>query len=366
MSGRVHAVVGGAFGSEAKGAVCGYIAQREAARHARLLFVRAGGPNAGHTVWDDEGREWKLRSVPIGAPLIPDSIVAIGPGSEIDPPVLYEEVESLRAAGHKFEILVDPQCTVITDDHKQQEADRSLQAKIGSTQKGIGAARADRIWRTAPIWGVYTTEAADELERCQTLDIRTVDVADYLAQWLEGDGDVLCEAAQGYGLGLHQGWYPTCTSADATVQHLLADCGIQAHAPWVAKVEPWVVLRTYPIRVAGNSGPLVDELTWEELAVRTDGYIKPEQTTVTKKTRRVGEWDPALAARAVRANGGSAVNVALTFLDYINPAVAGMTDWDQIVKAWPEVEAYVDAREREIAADIKLVGTGPASCAWIG
>ena len=64
------------------------------------------------------------------------------------------------------------------------------------------------------------------------------------------------------------------------------------------------MLRTLPIRVAGESGPLFAETTWEQLADESNGYIRPERTTVTNLIRRVGRWDSELAREAVQANGG--------------------------------------------------------------
>ena len=58
-----------------------------------------------------------------------------------------------------------------------------------------------------------------------------------------------------------------------------------------------LVARTYPIRVAGNSGPLKNELTWEEISRRVGKQVM-ERTTVTNKIRRVGEWDEELLDNA--------------------------------------------------------------------
>ena len=62
-----------------------------------------------------------------------------------------------------------------------------------------------------------------------------------------------------------------------------------------------LVARTYPIRVAGNSGPLKNELTWEEISRRVGKQVV-ERTTVTNKIRRVGEWDEELLDNAITLN----------------------------------------------------------------
>ena len=48
----VSIVVGGQFGSEGKGKVAHYLAQKMEASFA----VRCGGPNSGHTVIDPSGK----------------------------------------------------------------------------------------------------------------------------------------------------------------------------------------------------------------------------------------------------------------------------------------------------------------------
>jgi adenylosuccinate synthase len=67
--------------------------------------------------------------------------------------------------------------------------------------------------------------------------------------------------------------------------------------------------------VAGKSGPLRDELTWEEVGNRTGKEDLKEFTTVTQKLRRVGEFDAHLAKRAVSANRPD--RVVLNHMDYV-------------------------------------------------
>ena len=98
----VHVVTGGQFGSEAKGAVTAALVRRM--RHEnpqrQITNVRVGGPNAGHTAYDTQGRAWALRQIPqcavIDDPLV---LLAVAPGSEIDLRVLYDEVHRLETAG---------------------------------------------------------------------------------------------------------------------------------------------------------------------------------------------------------------------------------------------------------------------------
>lgn len=349
--GKVTVVVGGQFGSEGKGGVCDLLS-----RAPHTHGVRVAGPNAGHTVVDDLGVKWPLRSVPVAAVSNRSAKLWVAPGSELDPEVFNKELAALDAAGLAAtqRTFVDPQVTVLDARHIEQEAAENLQGRVGSTGKGIGAARADRLWRKARLAG----EAREEF---QLPPDHFMDVPSALLAQLQQGEDLVIEGTQGYGLGLHAGFYPQCTSSDCRAIDFLAMAGL---SPWhasISQLEVIVCLRTYPIRVAGNSGPLAGETTWEELGRLTNGYIQPEQTTVTHKTRRVGHFDPELARRAVEANGGAPTcSVALTFFDYWYPELAGCSSASALR---PEHLRRVEEVSEQAGAPVSILGTGPRS--WI-
>lgn len=343
--GKVVAVVGGQFGSEGKGAVSGWLAKQ----YEEPVVVRVAGPNAGHSAVDAQGVKWALRQVPAAAVTNPQAKLVIADGSEIDEEVLRDEVKRLDDAGFDVSgrLYVSGQATVIDDHHKIQEGAGDLWERTGSTRKGVGAARAARIMREATVWGRFFSEIGME-----------ADTPHFLAAMLRAGKTVLIEGTQGYGLGLHAGYYPHCTSSDCRAVDFLAMAGICPWWPWVDRVETWVVLRTFPIRVAGNSGPLQDETSWDRLGEQTKGYIQPEFTTVTNKMRRVGRWDPELASRAVAENGGSNSRVALTFFDYWFPELAGVTAASRLEYShWLQV----DEVERQIGSRVSVLGTGPGT-----
>lgn len=349
--GKLIVVVGGQYGSEAKGSVVAHLTRTE--RREEPMVVRVGGPNAGHTVYDDDGRRWPMRQIPVGF-VRSDASLVIGAGSVVDDVVLHEEFHTLEEAGHRiaFRLYIDQAATMLTEQHHRHEETSGITDRIGSTSKGIGIARADRIMRTVATVGdvphVY------ELSRTG----RDTSGELLIRDRLESGGTVIIEATQGYALGLHRGWYPFATSQDCTAVDACAQAQI---SPWdrsVSELEIWIVFRTFPIRVAGNSGPLSFETTWEALAEQTGGYIKPEQTTVTKKVRRVGLWDGYLARQALAANGGAAnprVHIALMMTDYLEPGLAGDTDpsvlLDNVI--WPMA--------KDMGKLPELIGTGPQS-----
>lgn len=365
--GRVAVVAGAQFGSEAKGAVAAFLS-KEYQGSGQVMGVRVGGPNAGHTVYgkcppscDPDGgadhefgadtHPWRLRQVPVLAVSREDAKLVIAAGSEVDMTVLLQEVRDLDDAGYQVSgrLYVDASCTMIQSHHKTFEEQSGLVKNIGSTGKGIGAARSDRIMRKAMLVKDFTG-----------LPIPLLQTAPAINQWLSDGAYVIVEGTQGYGLGLHTNYYPQVTSGDCRAIDFLAQAGISPWDPNIERTDVWLVARTRPIRVAGNSGPLYKETTWEELG------LPEEKTTVTQKVRRVGEWDFRLVNEAIEANGGPGPNLHLvvTMVDHIIPEVAGTTT---IGTAWESrVHAFLDTLHKELDAPIELIGTGPRTMAWIG
>lgn len=375
---KLQVVTGGQYGSEAKGHVTArlvkqalfWLGERQAA--PRVLNLRVAGPNAGHTVYAHDGSKFALRQVPVGWVLGADC--AIAAGSEIDPDVLDAEITAIQewATRTDFELgalYIDPEATILRDQDKADENQAGIVTRIGSTGKGIGAARVGRIRREVG------RRLKDNPQLVRELEGALVTVADVADLAHEGYyGTVIVEGAQGYGLGLHAGHYPQCTSSDCRAIDFLSMAGINPwhrafRVEWLRDVrgvalpdfEVWVVARMYPIRVAGNSGPMESETTWQDLG------LPEERTTVTQKIRRVGQWDPTLLRKAVEANGGApVVRVALTMVDQKWPALAGVEQ--DAVDSHPTVDVGIAMNEftlwaaraaEDIGAPIRMVTTGP-------
>jgi adenylosuccinate synthase len=355
-------VVGGQFGSESKGRVTAELAVRRRAEGRIVTNVRVAGPNAGHVVIDQHGNRFALRSLPVGLVTDPFSTGVIAAGSEIDYPVLKSEVELLESKGHavRDRLLIDPQATMLVESHRHAEGgnDGPMQTRMGSTGKGIGAARADRIWRRATLAGDSAF-----LGHLGELGV-VMDTQTLLQRRLRAGHSqaVIVEGTQGYGLGLHAGHYPYCTSSDCRAVDFLAMAGI---SPWGAHAElkVHVVLRAYPIRVAGNSGPLKGETSWDELG------LPEEHTTVTHKVRRVGQWDGELARAAIAANGGPhnpQVVVALAMADQRIAGLAGAKSWAGLPgDVLFELGVWIQSLEEEVGAKVETIGTGPDSTLWV-
>lgn len=350
MAEKIQIVVGGQFGSEGKG----HAAAELAAREGEMLAVRTGGPNAGHTVIGRTlvpGRrassEYKLRTVPVASVVNPRAMVALAARSLVQLDLAEREVKETGVP----QLLVDQSATILEPAHiAVEEGDEAL--AWGSTRKGIGAARMDRIHRTAQTFG-DGHPVSERLVPC--------DVAEFARQYLNLNLTVQIEAAQGYGLGLHTEYYPKTTSADCRAIDALADVGI---SPWEfpdAELEIWLVIRPFPIRVAGDSGPLKFETSWKAMG------LPEERTTVTNKVRRVGAWDPQLVADAVRANGGRGIKLWMNMADHVFPFLGGLTSLGEVFgRDRTRVDGWINQVEVQTGAPVGALGTGPATAIFLG
>lgn len=289
----IQVIVGGQYGSEGKGALIAHLARTTAYQWA----VRGGGSQAGHTFWM-AGKK-VVRQIPVACVIGPSCRGYIGPGAVIDLEVLNEEVERFGVAD-RFD--VHPAAAVIEPIHKKRES--YAQSIPGSTREGVGACRAARALRqTLPIKDVPRGFMRFRIDR-------DLSVYDHMLRSAKSSGHmVMAEGAQGFGLSLWHGAYPYVTSADTTPAAVLAECGL----PVLETTSIVAVVRTYPIRVAGNSGPLQNEVKWSDVGVEA------EITTVTKRERRVGLWEWSEFHRMLSVVAPS--EVALMFCDYVDPNV---------------------------------------------
>jgi adenylosuccinate synthase len=172
------------------------------------------------------------------------------------------------------------------------------------------------------------------------------DTAAYLQGAASDERDILIEGTQGSGLSLVHGPWPYVTSCDTNVAQMLVDTGL----PPGALTETILVARTYPIRVAGHSGPMFKEIDWGAIGV------EPERTTVTDKIRRVGMWDEDLVKRAIAFN--QPCSLAITFLDYLFPGCQGARERHELSE---EETLWLMETEERLDTKIQFVGTGPSA-----
>lgn len=284
-----YAIIGMQYGSEAKGALAGYLALQRKPDVVVCNF----SPNAGHTFRQGE---YKLvtRQLPIGGYISPGcQYILLGPGSVINPETLAQEMDKVGSAT----VICHPHAAVVTQYHMELESD--VRRQIGSTGKGAGQAAIQRIQRLDGL-------APVAIGSLKIPGLIISEDAYHEALW--GAREVQVEGCQGYSLSMYHGMYPYTTSRDCTIHQLKADVGWHGNAV----LEVYGAIRTYPIRVAGPSGPCYGdqrETTWTEVGV------EPEITTVTKKERRVFTFSLEQVQRAQMINGCDALY--LSFCDYM-------------------------------------------------
>jgi adenylosuccinate synthase len=327
----ISVVVGGQFGSEGKGKVALFAARDKKA----AVVVRVGGTNSGHTAIDDQNNIRALRQLPVSA-LAADTIAVLPPGALIDPKIFLDEVNLLGLGPGR--VAVSPFASVITADDLEAERSSDLVGEIGSTGSGTGAALIRRIGRRSSTLLASSYDAFKPFLRDTTALMRGV---------LNQNRWIVIEGSQGFGLSLlHGGQYPHATSRDTTAAAFVGEAGLSP----IDVQEIVLVLRAHPIRVAGNSGRLQHETTWEQVA-REAGLPSDyrELTTATRKVRRIGEFEVDVVKRAIDVNHPTAI--VLNHFDYVDPGVCQ----NQVsVKALN----FLKRVESDIGRRVDFIGTG--------
>ena len=344
MSGRVTALVGGQYGSEGKGAVAEFLANEYS------VHVRTGGPNAGHTIYYN-GERIAMQVIPCGW-VNPNARLVLGRGMLIDIDTLIKEIHMISKFDSNImeRIVIDSNCGVLSDKHQMSEGGRNgiLNQKIGSTGKGVGAARIDRIRRDENDFELFE-KAIIKDDRYKFLrNLIYYDTPEMLDGFLYQGDDILLEGTQGSGLSLIHGPWPFVTSADTNAAQLLSDAGIAPNR----LTETIMVCRTFPIRVAGNSGPLNNELSWASVSAMAGRKVE-EKTTVTNKTRRIGMWDKELVFKACILNNPD--YIVLTFLDYMFPECEGVAEY---CKLSDRAKDFIHQISQETSIPVAMAGTG--------
>lgn len=298
--------------------------------------MRVGAPNAGHTVIVGK-HIWKMRQIPVAGLINPDIVLCIGAAGLINLDVLKEEAKFIPNCWNR--LYIDRNTGILEHAHIEQEEKEQMNKNIGSTCEGVGAALRDKIRRR-------------EFTIAKNMPglINIINVSTYLNS-LASEKRIMIEGTQGYALSLNHGTYPFVTSRDIIASSLLSDVGL---APSLCD-EVIMVVRTYPIRVAGNSGPMTGkELSWDEVAERS-GYPVglTEQTTVTKRTRRVSEFDMDLVKEATLLNRPT--QIALTFIDYIDYNDYGKKRWVDLTH---KSRKFIEKLEDTIKVPVTLIKTG--------
>lgn len=271
---KVDVIVDLQFGSTGKGAIAGYLADK----NFYDVVISANMPNAGHTFIDRDGHKMVHKVLPSGVTKSHPVTLLVAPGAVFSIDRLYDELDSLLDMGYnEVSVGIHEHASVLLDGDIASERSPALgYSNIGSTQQGSAEAMMNKLRRSLH----YKVLATHYKEYIESKDRIKVFSHNKYINTLYQAKSILAEGAQGYSLGLNAGFWPYCTSRDCTPARVLADMLIPIS--WVREVIG--TCRTYPIRVGGTSGPGYrdqNELTWDQVGVA------PEMTTVTNRERRV-------------------------------------------------------------------------------
>jgi adenylosuccinate synthase len=330
-------IVGAQWGDEGKGKVVDLLAE-----NADAVVRFQGGNNAGHTIVRG-GETWKFHLIPSGI-LYPGKLCIIGNGTVVDPRVLTEEIDGLRARGVDVSGLrISANAHLIMPYHLLLDTAGETKLgrlQIGTTRRGIGPAYADKASRlgirvqdmldekilkkkiTAALdpkrllLRPYTKDPALDLQRMteeyltygHRLEQYIADTARVVWDRLDAGGLVLLEGAQGAMLDIDHGTYPFVTSSNPVAGAACVGAGV---GPKDID-EVWGIAKAYVTRV--GAGPFPTELS-EEIGeeIRQRGG---EFGTTTGRARRTGWLDLVALRYASRINGLTAL--AITKLDVLS------------------------------------------------
>lgn len=297
------------FGSTGKGLLAGYLAKQQEPDAVATAWM----PNAGHTFIDSDGTRYVHTMLANGVVSKSVEKVFIGPGSVINPQALSDECMPFIAdTSRELEFFIHPNAVIVTDEHR--EAEKAL-VKIGSTMKGSAEAVIQKLRRDPNNMNTAAIRKSDFELGAYVRSIEEYNNA------IDSCKHIQIEGAQGFSLGVSNGFYPYTTSRECTPTQILTDCAIPYYrhsGPVVNGV--WGTMRTFPIRVAnrydengkqiGTSGPCYSdqfEIDWSSIGQ------EPELTTVTKLPRRIFTFSMQQMRQALRMT-----RCNFLFLNFVN------------------------------------------------
>ena len=327
-----------AWGDEGKGRVCDALAA-----DVRYVSRYSGGNNAGHTIRIGK-EEFVVHLIPSG--IVREGVVCtVGNGVVVNPEVLEQEVTALEKRGLSVRerLKIDGRSHLILPYHILLDSHREKalgEAKIGTTNRGIGPTYEDKVARA----GIRVQDIFDEgilrakLEaalREKNSILENVygeepydagELADYLLSFrellgpmmadtgvllrgaLEEGESVLLEGAQATLLDNDHGTYPFVTSSNPSVGGAVVGSGI----PPRALDQVIGVTKAYTTRV--GDGPFPTELFDETgEAIRRAGN---EYGSTTGRPRRCGWLDLVAVKYSAALNG--ITYLAITLLDVLS------------------------------------------------
>ena len=340
-------LVGTQWGDEGKGKITDLISG-----DFDVVCRYGGGANAGHTVVAN-GHKLALHQIPSGI-VHEDALSVIGNGCIVDPTVILEEIDTLKAQGLSCEGLrISGNAHIVMPYHRDLDGahEKNLGKNlIGTTKRGIGPCYQDKVARKGiriqdlmdekifrlkvetaliqknaileKIYGLHTytvEEICEEyLPYARILKPYMAETSQMLNNAVREGKSILFEGAQGTLLDIDHGTYPYVTSSSCCAGGAATGSGVgPVNIDRVLGIQ-----KAYITRVGG--GPFPTELTYAE-----DGgegleaeegetlcQVGHEYGVTTGRKRRCGWFDAVIARYAADVNG--LTDVALTKLDVLS------------------------------------------------
>ena len=330
---KVDVVIGCFYGDEGKGKVIDYLGTE-----ADVAVRATGGDNAGHTI-KVNGVKYAMHLIPSGM-LSGHTVGVIGNGVVLNPEVLLEEIDNLKAHGYDVDkyLKISDKAHVIFPYHRMLDLalEQTRKNKIGTTGKGIGPSYCDKFERSGiRMEDLYAPNFKEKLEEmtesrlallkfydpetdyeakmnfddlyatytdyANKLKPYVCDTITLLHKALEENKKVVVEGAPATLLDIDFGSYPFVTSSNPTIGGILTGTGLSATD--IGNV--YGVIKAYSSRV--GEVPYVTELLDETGdRIRELGH---EYGTTTGRPRRCGWLDLVTLKYAKRVNGLTALSV---------------------------------------------------------
>ncbi|GMJ14817.1 adenylosuccinate synthase [Hibiscus trionum] len=335
---QVSGVLGSQWGDEGKGKLVDILAG-----HFDIVARCQGGANAGHTIYNSEGKKFALHLVPSGI-LNEETLCVIGNGVVVHLPGLFKEIDGLEANGVscKGRILVSDRAHLLFDFHQEVDGIREAELNksfIGTTKRGIGPCYASKMNRNGirvsdlrhmdtfpqklhnlladansrfPDFNYTPEMLREEVENykryAERLEPFIADTVHVMNDSIAQKKKILVEGGQATMLDIDFGTYPFVTSSSPSAGGICTGLGI---APRVLG-DLIGVVKAYTTRV--GSGPFPTEILGQGGDLLR--FAGQEFGTTTGRPRRCGWLDIVALKFCCQINGFSSLN--LTKLDVLS------------------------------------------------
>lgn len=318
-------VIGLQWGDEGKGKVVDYLS-----KYLKVVVRFQGGNNAGHTLVIGE-KIYKLNLLPSG--IVRQGVLSIiDQEVVIDPCALIDEIQNIEFDITEKDLMISEDCHLIFDVHRKLDAvyeEWRTNAKIGTTNKGIGPCYEDKVARRGiRICDVYDDNLLDFIElflkyhntirkALNITEINAQEMADDIRHTMQklnpyivnrkrindvfARNTVLFEGAQGCLLDVNYGTYPFVTSSSTVMNNSKGDDNFVLG-----------VAKAYVTRVGNGVFPTEQ---YNNIGLHLQ-KIGKEIGTVSGRIRRCGWLDLVLLKHAARISGTH--GIVLTKLDILD------------------------------------------------